>query len=398
MADAKKSLGRGGGKAAAAGTTMGAVDGYDGGGNDGDGLADGNLLAREENGKDGANVGAPSGDDNTAGSANNALAAAKRSSTRSRTPSVKAMEEAERKSAPNIGGGAMAKATAEAAAAGAGLFQPTSPVARVSQEPGGAFGQGLDARGLRAAAPDPKLMGLAQGLAATLAGAGATVTHTMGDAGAAAAAGAGIDQGMPPGMLNLANVAGNVAAATGAGAGLIVGKPPGMIQPGSTPATGNGAAAATGAGAGANSGMPPVMQQPPNLANAAGNVAAATGAGAGLHLGMPGGMQQPGANPATGIGAAATGAGAGTNRGMPRGMTLPPILTGIRLAISKLGPEVREPTYQVGELAWQREIGGDTARGKVFQQEICSQQSLRVFGFVKDGSPIVHLLHSMAVY
>ena len=140
LADAKKSLGRGGGKAAAAGTTMGAVDGYDGGGNDGDVLADG-----EENGKDGANVGAPSGDDNTAGSANNALAAAKRSSTRSRTLSVKALEEAERKSAPNIGGGAMAKATAEAAAAGAGLFQPTSPVARVSQEPGGAFGQGLDA-------------------------------------------------------------------------------------------------------------------------------------------------------------------------------------------------------------------------------------------------------------
>ena len=69
MADAKTSLGRGGGAAAAAGTTMGAVDGYDGGGNDGDVLADGNLLAREEDGKDSANVGATGGDDGEAAAA-----------------------------------------------------------------------------------------------------------------------------------------------------------------------------------------------------------------------------------------------------------------------------------------------------------------------------------------
>ena len=111
-------------------------------------------------------------------------------------------------------------------------------------------------------------------------------------------------------------------------------------------------------------------------------------------------MTGAGANPthATGNGAAATGAGASLNHGMPPGMLLPPILTGIRLAINKLGPDVREPTYQVGELAWQRELGGDSTKGKVFQQEICGQQSLRVFGVMKEGSPIVHLLHSMAVY
>ena len=124
------------------------------------------------------------------------------------------------------------------------------------------------------------------------------------------------------------------------------------------------------------------------------------GAGAGLNLGMPPGMLPAGANPAhaTGNGAAVLGAGAGLNHGMPPVVLPPPILTGIRLAINKLGPDVREPSYQVGELAWQRELGSDTTKGKVFQQEICSQQSLRVFGFMKEGSLIVHLLHVMAVY
>ena len=45
---------------------------------------------------------------------------------------------------------------------------------------------------------------------------------------------------------------------------------------------------------------------------------------------------------------------------------MPPIITGIRLAISKMGSEVMEPTYQVGELVWQRELIGDFTKVKVF--------------------------------
>ena len=142
LATAKTNLGLGGDATATAGATTGAVDGNNGGGNDSYDMVEVDRPSQEEGSTDDANAGAANRDVNTSsGGAQNALATAKRSSARLRTPTFKAMESAAQKAPPKVIAEALAGATSVAATLAEANQPPTSTLGRISTAADGSTGQ-----------------------------------------------------------------------------------------------------------------------------------------------------------------------------------------------------------------------------------------------------------------
>ena len=75
-------------------------------------------------------------------------------------------------------------------------------------------------------------------------------------------------------------------------------------------------------------------------------------------------------------------------------------LVGVWAAIAKLKPVIEMGSYQRAELEWQSKLAGDEAKclHLQFRDEVLSQQGIKVFGWMSQGSPYMQIMHSAAGY
>ena len=79
-----------------------------------------------------------------------------------------------------------------------------------------------------------------------------------------------------------------------------------------------------------------------------------------------------------------------------------PVATGDE-QMSAITSTIKQSQYNVADmlphdLAWQKEVAGESAKLKAFRQEAMQQQGLVVFAYMKPNSPFVHYLHSAATF